>query len=153
MLKPVESVQCLIGNTPMVKLGKISREIPANIWVKLEFYNPSGSVKDRIALRMLEEAEKRGQITKGSVIVEPTSGNTGIGLALVCALKGYQMIAVMPEAMSKERKLLLEYLGVGAQVFRSLRIRKMRYSNHEKGSMAYELTDKGVEFTKQEIKL
>lgn len=111
MIKPVESILSLIGNTPMVKLKRISREIPAEIWAKLEFFNPSGSVKDRIALRMLEEAEKLGLVTKGAVIVEPTSGNMGIGLALVCALKGYQMIAVMPEAMSMERRMILELLG------------------------------------------
>lgn len=111
MIKPVESILSLIGNTPMVKLKRISRDIPAEIWAKLEFFNPSGSVKDRIALRMLEEAEKHALITKGAVIVEPTSGNMGIGLALVCALKDYQMIAVMPEAMSMERRMILELLG------------------------------------------
>ncbi len=108
---PIESVLSLIGNTPIVKLERLSKDNPAEIWAKLEFYNPSGSIKDRIALHMLEEAERRGQIKEGSVIVEPTSGNTGIGLALVCALKGYKMIAVMPEAMSSERKMLIEYLG------------------------------------------
>jgi cysteine synthase A len=115
----VESVLDLIGNTPMVKLKHISKEIPGEIWAKLEYYNPSGSVKDRIALRMLEEAEKRGRITKGAVIVEPTSGNTGIGLALVCSLKGYRMIAVMPEAMSNERRMLLEYLGAEIEIIPS----------------------------------
>lgn len=115
----VDSVLSLIGKTPMVKLKRLSKDIPAEIWAKLEFYNPSGSVKDRIALRMLEEAEKRGEITKGAVIVEPTSGNTGIGLALVCALKDYQMIAVMPEAMSNERRMLLEYLGAKVELIPS----------------------------------
>ena len=115
----VDSVLSLIGKTPMVKLKRLSKDMPAEIWAKLEFYNPSGSVKDRIALRMLEEAEKRGEITKGAVIVEPTSGNTGIGLALVCALKDYQMIAVMPEAMSNERRMLLEYLGAKVELIPS----------------------------------
>lgn len=115
----VDSVLSLIGKTPMVKLKRLSKDMPAEIWAKLEFYNPSGSVKDRIALRMLEEAEKRGEITKGAVIVEPTSGNTGIGLALVCALKDYHMIAVMPEAMSNERKMLLEYLGAKVELIPS----------------------------------
>ena len=95
----------------MVKLKKISKDIPAEIWAKLEFYNPSGSLKDRIALGMLESAEKRGQINKSTVIIEPTSGNTGIGLAFVCALKGYKMIAVMPEAVSQERIKIIELFG------------------------------------------
>ncbi|MEE9151203.1 MAG: cysteine synthase A [Thermoplasmata archaeon] len=111
MKKPFENVLGLIGYTPMVKLKRISRDIPAEIWVKLEFYNPSGSIKDRIALKMIEEAEKRNEINKDSVIIEPTSGNTGISLALVCALKGYDLIAVMPEAVSKERKMIVELLG------------------------------------------
>jgi cysteine synthase A len=104
MSKPAESILSLIGNTPMVKLKRISKGIPAEIWAKLEFFNPSGSVKDRIALKMLQEAERRGQIKQGTVIVEPTSGNTGISLALVCALKGYRMIAVMPEARVKRER-------------------------------------------------
>ena len=116
MTKPIENVLSLIGHTPIVMLKRMSKDYPAEIWAKLEFYNPSGSIKDRIALRMLEQAEKRGQITEGAVIVEPTSGNTGIGLALVCALKGYQMIAVMPEAMSDERKMLMEYLGARVEL-------------------------------------
>jgi len=111
MNKPLESILDLVGYTPMVKLKRISKEIPAEIWGKLEFYNPSGSIKDRIALKMLEEAEKRNQINKDSVIIEPTSGNTGIALAFVCALKGYKMIAVMPEAVSRERKMIVELFG------------------------------------------
>ena len=97
-------------------MKRLSEGIPAEIWAKLEYANPSGSIKDRIALRMLDEAEKRGQIDRRATIVEPTSGNTGIGLPLVCALKGYRMIAVMPEAMSRERRMLLEYLGAQAGV-------------------------------------
>lgn len=111
MTKPLENVLSLIGRTPMVKLKRISRDIPGEIWAKLEYYNPSGSVKDRIALFMIEEAERKGLISPGATIVEPTSGNTGIGLALVCALKGYNMIAVMPEAASKERRTMMELLG------------------------------------------
>lgn len=111
MNKTVESALELIGYTPMAKLKRISRDIPAEIWAKLEFFNPSGSIKDRIALKMIEEAEKRKQITKGGVVIEPTSGNTGISLALVCALKGYRMIAVMPEAVSKERKMIIKLFG------------------------------------------
>ncbi len=116
VIKPTDNVLSLIGNTPMVRLDRMARDIPAEVWAKLEYYNPSGSIKDRIALRMIEEAEKRGEITSGAVIVEPTSGNTGIGVALVCALKGYQMIAVMPEAMSGERKMLMEFLGAKVEV-------------------------------------
>ena len=114
--KPAENVLSLIGRTPMVKLKNISRDIPAEVWAKLEYYNPSGNVKDRIALYMIEEAERRGEIRKGSTIVEPTSGNTGIGLALVCALKGYKMIAVMPEAMSRERRMVMELLGAKVDI-------------------------------------
>jgi len=111
MLEPVENILELIGKTPMVKLKRISKDIPAEIWAKLEYINPSGSVKDRIALTMIEEAEKRGDIKKGGIVIEPTTGNTGIALALVCALKGYRMIAVMPEVVSKERKMIIELLG------------------------------------------
>ena len=113
---PVDSVLELIGRTPMVKLKRISREIPAEIWAKLEYLNPSGSIKDRIALRMIEEAERSGKVTAGATIIEPTSGNTGIALALVCALKGYQMIAVVPEAVSSERRMLVEQLGGRVEV-------------------------------------
>jgi cysteine synthase A len=95
----------------MVKLKRISRDIPAEVWAKLEFYNPGCSVKDRIALKMLEEAEKRGQINKNTVIIEPTSGNTGVALSLVCSIKGYKMIAVLPEAVSIERRMLIELFG------------------------------------------
>lgn len=113
---PVDSVLALIGNTPMVKLRRLSQGLPAEIWAKLEYNNPSGSVKDRIALRMIEAAERRGDIKPGATIVEPTSGNTGIALALVCTLKGYQMIAVMPEAMSGERRKLLALLGATVEL-------------------------------------
>lgn len=120
MGKPVENILSLIGDTPIVKLKNISKGSPAEIWAKLEFFNPTGSVKDRIALRMIEEAERRGQLTKGSVIVEPTSGNTGIGLSLVCAMKGYKMIAVMPEAMSNERRMIMELLGAKVEIVPSV---------------------------------
>jgi cysteine synthase A len=116
MHKPIDSVLSLIGSTPIVRLGRISDGLPFDILAKLEYFNPSGSIKDRIALRMIEEAERSGRIGEGSVIVEPTSGNTGIGLALVCALKGYRMIAVMPEAMSGERRMLMEFLGAEVEV-------------------------------------
>lgn len=103
----------LIGNTPIVKINKLN-EGGANIYAKLEYFNPAGSVKDRPALHMLEKAEKAGLVNKDTVIIEPTSGNTGIGLAFACAIKGYKMILTMPETMSIERRLLLK--GYGAKL-------------------------------------
>ena len=100
-----------IGSTPLVRLDALSRGLPATILVKLEFRNPLGSVKDRIALSMIEAAEKEGLIKKDTVIVEPTSGNTGIGLAFVCAEKNYKLTLTMPETMSLERRKLLKHLG------------------------------------------
>ncbi len=101
----------LIGNTPLVYLNNITGDSAAGVVAKLEAYNPGGSVKDRISLSMVEEAEKEGLIGEGVVILEPTSGNTGIGLAIVCAAKGYQCILVMPDTMSLERRSLLKSLG------------------------------------------
>ena len=98
-----------IGNTPLVRLNKISKE--ANIYAKVESFNPGGSIKDRIAINMVEDAEKKGLLRKGSTIIEPTSGNTGIGLAMVCAVKGYKVIFTMPETMSIERRKILEHFG------------------------------------------
>lgn len=103
-----------IGNTPLVKLNRISENVKAEIYVKVEAFNPGSSVKDRIALNMIESAEKEGILNSDSKIVEPTSGNTGIGLALVCAVKGYQLTLTMPESMSIERKKIL--LGLGAKL-------------------------------------
>ena len=100
-----------IGRTPLVRLNALSRGFPGEILVKLEFRNPLGSVKDRIALSMIETAEKEGLIKKDTVIVEPTSGNTGIGLAFVCAEKKYKLILTMPDTMSLERRKLLKHLG------------------------------------------
>ncbi len=101
----------IIGNTPLLKLQRIPEKGGAQILCKLEFYNPGGSVKDRIALAMIEDAEKRGILKPGGTLVEPTSGNTGIGLALVCAQRGYRLILVMPEDMSLERRVLLRAYG------------------------------------------
>lgn len=109
--KPVENITQIIGNTPVVKLRNVVDEDAADIYVKLEYQNPGDSVKDRIALAMIEKAEKEGKIKPGDTIVEPTSGNTGIGLAFVCAAKGYKAVFTMPETMSQERRNLLKAYG------------------------------------------
>jgi cysteine synthase len=101
----------LIGNTPVVRLGQIARDVPGEVWAKLELGNLGGSVKDRICLAMIEDAERSGRLKPGDVIVEPTSGNTGIGLALVAAIKGYRLILTMPDTMSEERRSLLSAYG------------------------------------------
>ena len=108
----VESVLDLIGETPVVRLRDLSPEGGATIWGKCEHLNPGGSVKDRICLAMIEAAEAQGRLKPGDTIVEPTSGNTGIGLALVCARKGYKLVLTMPASMSLERRALLEAYGV-----------------------------------------
>ncbi|MFX3624185.1 MAG: cysteine synthase A [Ectobacillus sp.] len=110
-MKVAQSVSELIGRTPIVKLNRIVDEDSADIYLKLEFMNPGSSVKDRIALAMIEDAEKNGLLKEGSTIVEPTSGNTGIGLAMVAAAKGYKAVLVMPETMSMERRNLLRAYG------------------------------------------
>jgi len=101
----------LIGGTPLVRLNRLTPEGSATIYAKLESFNPGGSVKDRICLNMINEAERQGRLKPGSTIVEPTSGNTGIGLALICAVRGYKLILVMPESMSMERASLLSSYG------------------------------------------
>lgn len=103
----------LIGNTPLLELKNLRKQLglKANIFAKLEFYNPAGSVKDRVAARMIADAEKSGKLKKGSTIIEPTSGNTGIGLASVAAAKGYKAIIVMPDSMSLERRALMKAYG------------------------------------------
>jgi len=101
----------LIGNTPLVRLNCLSPEGGATIYAKVEYFNPGGSVKDRICLNMIDEAEQQGKLKPGGTIVEPTSGNTGIGLALVAAVRGYKLILVMPESMSMERASLLSSYG------------------------------------------
>jgi len=101
----------LIGNTPVVRLNRLPAAGSATVLVKLEYFNPGGSVKDRIALSMIEDAEAKGVLKKGGVIIEPTSGNTGIGLAIVSAAKGYKCVLTMPETMSVERQKILKLLG------------------------------------------
>jgi cysteine synthase len=113
-MKIYNHITDLIGNTPLVRLHKLSEGSNADILLKLEFFNPASSVKDRIGVAMIEDAERRGLLTKDSVIVEPTSGNTGIALAFACAAKGYRCILTMPETMSMERRLLLR--GYGAEI-------------------------------------
>ena len=107
----IKSILDLIGNTPMLKLSRLVSEGSAEVWVKLEGFNPGGSVKDRPALAMIEDAEKKGILKKDMKIVEPTSGNMGIGISMVAAVKGYPVILTMPESMTLERRRLLEAYG------------------------------------------
>ena len=107
----MKNILNIIGNTPLVRIEKLNPNPKVNIFAKLEGFNPTGSVKDRIALSMIEKAEKEGILTKGKTIIEPTSGNTGIGLAMVAAFKGYKLKIVMPETMSIERRQMIKALG------------------------------------------
>ncbi|WP_057767572.1 cysteine synthase A [Cytobacillus praedii] len=111
MVRVANSIAELVGQTPIVKLNRIVDENSAEVFVKLEYMNPGSSVKDRIALAMIEAAEESGELKKGATIIEPTSGNTGIGLAMIAAAKGYKAVLVMPDTMSMERRNLLRAYG------------------------------------------
>src|SRR5436190_22363843 len=112
-----DSILSTVGNTPMVKLARIGRHLDQELLGKCEFLNPGGSVKDRIGVRMLLDAEKQGRIKPGDTLIEPTSGNTGIGIALAGAVRGYRVIITMPEKMSREKQVILEALG--AEIIRT----------------------------------
>jgi len=133
------SIEELIGNTPLVKINSLSNETGCTILGKCEFMNPTSSVKDRIALNMINEAIKAGQITDKTTIIEPTSGNTGIGLAAICASKGLKLILTMPDSMSVERQKLLTYLG--AELVLTPATKGMNGSIDKANSLANELKD------------
>ncbi|MBD3381612.1 MAG: cysteine synthase A [candidate division Zixibacteria bacterium] len=110
-MKIYDSMLSLVGSTPLVRLNRLAEGLEATVLGKLEFYNPCASVKDRIGLAMIEAAEREGHLKPGGVIVEPTSGNTGVALAFVCAVKGYKLVLTMPDTMSSERRALLKAFG------------------------------------------
>lgn len=139
-MKLHENILSLIGSTPLVKINRLCSDEDAEIWAKLEGNNPGGSVKDRIALSMIEAAEKDGSLKPGGIIIEPTSGNTGIGLAMVAAVKGYRMIVTMPDTMSMERRHLLQ--AFGAELVRTEGKRGMTGAIEKAGELYSSLTAK-----------
>ncbi len=114
---PLKTILDAVGNTPVVRLNHVGAELRCNLFAKCEFFNPGGSIKDRIGINMVLEAEKSGRIKPGDTLIEPTSGNTGIGMALAAAVRGYRMIITMPEKMSREKQVVLEALG--AEIIRT----------------------------------
>lgn len=141
MSKIYKTADELIGNTPLLELSNIekSESLGATLLAKLEYFNPAGSVKDRIAKAMIDDAEKRGKLKKGSVIIEPTSGNTGIGLAAVAAARGYRIIIVMPETMSVERRILMK--AYGAELVLSEGAKGMKGAIEKANELAKEIPD------------
>jgi|SRR5574344_210455 len=135
-MNKVNDISQLIGKTPLVKLRKLTEGIDAEVYVKLESMNPGGSVKDRLAFAMIEAAEKKGLVNKDTIIIEPTSGNTGIGLAMLCAVKGYKLIIVMPESVSVERRIILK--AYGAELYLSPAIEGMKGSIQKANELAAE---------------
>ncbi len=141
MSKIYKTADELIGNTPLLELSNIekSESLGATLLAKLEYFNPAGSVKDRIAKAMIDDAEKSGKLKKGSVIIEPTSGNTGIGLAAVAAARGYRIIIVMPETMSVERRILMK--AYGAELVLSEGAKGMKGAIEKANELAKEIPD------------
>ena len=141
MSKIYKTADELVGKTPLLELTHIEKEfgLNAKIYAKLEYFNPAGSVKDRIAKAMIEDAEKSGRLKKGSVIIEPTSGNTGIGLAAIAAAKGYRIIIVMPETMSVERRQLIK--AYGAELYLSEGAKGMKGAIAKAEELAKEIPD------------
>lgn len=141
MSKIYKTADELIGNTPLLELSNIkkSESLDTTLLAKLEYFNPAGSVKDRIAKAMIDDAEKSGKLKKGSVIIEPTSGNTGIGLAAVAAARGYRIIIVMPETMSVERRILMK--AYGAELVLSEGAKGMKGAIEKANELAKEIPD------------